>query len=205
MTAVLWNHDLDEDCYRVRLMASLAAAPLALRSVDAYPGHEPRGAELMALNPLGRLPTLVDGDLVLRQTGAMMLHVARAGERGARFLPEAPEAARMTDWLIFAARDLGVTALARTAALFGTDEPEGPEAVAMLRVLEDHMVAQGHRGAGFVAGPEPSVADVALFPAFALSRDHGVDHDGFPALRLWSRRVRGLEGFVTMPGIPDYG
>ena len=42
------------------------------------------------------------------------------------------------------------------------------------------------------------------FPAFALSRDFGIDHDAFPALRRWARRLRRLPGFVTMPGIPDY-
>jgi hypothetical protein len=38
----------------------------------------------------------------------------------------------------------------------------------------------------------------------ALSRDFGVDHDEYPALRRWARRFRKLPGFLTMPGIPDY-
>ena len=38
----------------------------------------------------------------------------------------------------------------------------------------------------------------------ALSRDIGVDHDDFPALRAWVRRMRALPGFVTTPGVPDY-
>jgi glutathione S-transferase len=45
---------------------------------------------------------------------------------------------------------------------------------------------------------------VALFPLFALSRDFGIDHDEFPGLRRWIRRFRALDGFITMPGIPDY-
>jgi glutathione S-transferase len=43
-----------------------------------------------------------------------------------------------------------------------------------------------------------------LFPAIALSRDFGVDHDEFAALRRWMSRVRSLPGFITMPGIPAY-
>ena len=48
------------------------------------------------------------------------------------------------------------------------------------------------------------VIRLALFPAIALSRDHGIDHEAYPALRRWMRSVRALPGFRTMPGIPDY-
>lgn len=205
---VLWNYDLDDACYRVRLMASLAGVTLTLRAVDAYPGAEHRGPEILALNPLGRLPVLQDGALVLTQPEAMLCHLARTGPRGSGFLPQtAPAAALVQEWLAFAARDLGVAAAARMAAML--EGPGDPEALRLsardaLRVVEDHMSAQTQRGHGFVAGPEASVADIALFPAFALSRDFGLDHDAFPALRLWARRIRALPGFVTMPGIPDY-
>jgi glutathione S-transferase len=115
--------------------------------------------------------------------------------------------ARMHDWLLFSARDLGAPAQARAVAMLGA-AGDGPALVRAardgLRMLEDHMIAQGHRGCGFVAGGRATVADIALFPAFALCRDFNLDHDAFPALRLWARRIRGLEGFVTMPGIPDY-
>ncbi len=205
---VLWNYDLDDACYRVRLMASLAGVALTLRSVDAYPGAEHRGAEMMALNPLGRLPVLQDGALVLTQPEAMLCHLARTGPRGAGFLPQAPgPAALVQEWLAFAARDLGAAAAARMAAML--EGPGDPEVLRLsardaLRIVEDHLSAQTQRGDGFVAGAEASVADIALFPAFALSRDYGLDHDAFPALRLWARRIRALKGFVPMPGIPDY-
>lgn len=207
MTApVLWNWDLDDACYRVRLMASLAGVALTLRSVDVVPGGEHRAPHVRALNPMGRLPVLVAGDLVMTQTEAILLHLARTGPRGAVYLPgDEAGAARMTDWLMFAARDLGAASAAREASLFGGDpEPQAAVAREALRVMEDHMTAAGLAGQGFFAGSGASVADIALFPAFALSRDFGLDHDAFPALRLWARRVRRLAGFVTMPGIPDY-
>jgi glutathione S-transferase len=202
----LWNYDLDDACYRARLMASLAGVPLDLRSVDAFPGMEHRGPAMRVLTPMGRLPVLKDGDLVLTQVEPILLHLARTGARGGAFLPADGQVhARMEDWLAFHARDMGAAAAAREAALFGGDPGvHAPAAREGLRVLEDHMAAQLLRGQGFFAGPAATVADVALFPAFALSRDWNLDHDGFPALRLWARRVRRLPGFVTMPGIPDY-
>ena len=53
-------------------------------------------------------------------------------------------------------------------------------------------------------GDHATLADIALFPSIALSRDFGVEHDEYPALRRWMRRVRGFEGFIVMPGIPAY-
>jgi glutathione S-transferase len=205
---VLWNYDLDDACYRVRLMASLTGVTLRLRSVDAFPGKEQLGPEMLALNPLGRLPLFQDGALTLAQTEAILLHLARTGPRGSAYLPGDVEGlARMHDWLLFSVRDLSAPATARAVAMFGIAGDVvvlGHAARHGLRLLEDHMVAQGHLGLGFVAGTAASVADVALFPAFALCRDFNLDHDAFPALRLWARRIRRLAGFVTMPGIPDY-
>ena len=208
-TPTLWNYDLDDACYRIRLMAALAGLELRLRSVDAVPGDEPRGPEMMALNPLGRLPLFRAGDLVLRQTEAILLHVARTAPGGRAFLPEAGDPrAEMEDWLLFAAADLAVARTARRVALFEGDQAPLPglraEAAAALTILEDHLAEQRVRGLPFVAGERASVADIALFPAFALSHDFHLGHETFPALRLWAREIRALDGFVTMPGIPAF-
>jgi glutathione S-transferase len=72
------------------------------------------------------------------------------------------------------------------------------------RLMDDHMTARAFADAAWFAGDTPTLADIALFPAIALSRDYGVDHEAYPALRRWMRRVRRLSGFITMPGIPDY-
>lgn len=205
---VLWNYDLDDACYTARLMASLAGVEPELRAVDAYPGGEHLGPEYLARNPSGRLPMLEHGDLRLCHLAAILTHFARTGPRGATYLPADPaEVARMEDWLAFATGDYVVLADARAASVFGSTgdvDSLRQASVMTLRLLEDHMVAQTLVGQHFVAGDTPSVADVALFPGFALSRDSNIDHDAFPALRNWARRIRSLEGFVTMPGIPEY-
>lgn len=204
----LYNYDLDDRCYTVRLMASLAGTDLKLRSVDVFPGAEHRSDAFLALNPMGTVPLLEDGELRLAHLPAILPHVARAGTRGAAFLPgDTAQAARMADWLAFSVDDWSILSTARAASIF--DAPGDLDAlraasVAALRLLEDHLVAQSLLGEGFVAGPEPTVADIALFPGFALARDLNIDHDAYPALRAWARRIRKLEGFTTMPGIPEY-
>ena len=50
MTApILYNYDLDENCYRVRLVASCLGVALTLHGIDMYPGREHLGAAMRAL------------------------------------------------------------------------------------------------------------------------------------------------------------
>ena len=72
------------------------------------------------------------------------------------------------------------------------------------RIMDDHLTQREFDGGKWFAAPTPTIADIALFPAIALSRDFGVEHDEYPALRRWMRRVRAIPGFITMPGIPAY-
>ncbi len=187
---ILWNCDLDDLCDRARLVASLAGVTLTWRSVDMIPGRKHCAPVVLALNPRGTLPVLEDGKARLTQAGATLLHPARATDRGRAFLPERPEA---EEWLCLALTDAAAATAARLTSIFGPPHvPAAADAAtlapgvrdALLRA-EDHPTRQGFRGAGFLGGARASVADVALFPAFALCRDDGVDHDAFPTLRAW--------------------
>lgn len=204
---ILHNYDLFENCYRVRLVASCAEVALELINVDAFPGAEEKSPEYLKLNPMGCLPIFEDDGLVLRNLSAILIYVAEQ-DINKRFIPDDPKGrALMMDWLGFACCDLAVAVEARAVALLdaaGNVVELRGQARALFRILDDHLSRQSLRGEDFVAGDVPSLADLALFPAFALSRDFNLDHDEFPALRLWARRIRLLPGFITMPGIPDY-
>jgi glutathione S-transferase len=205
---LLHNYDLDENCYKVRLFMALLGLAPRLISVDAMPGREHEKPEYRALNPLATLPLLTDGALRVFGAEAILAHLARSRDPSAAWLPTDGEAfARTMIWLTFSAGALQSATTARREALFNgaaDDTPARAAAGEALRVMEDVMTGRRIDGADWFAAPHPTIADVALFPAFALSRDFNVDHDEFPALRLWARRLRRLPGFITMPGIPDY-
>jgi glutathione S-transferase len=205
---VLYNYELDESCYKVRLALSLLGLEWQAVAVDVFPGKEHLSPPYLALNPSGRLPILQDGDLVLHGTEAILAYLARAYDPSEKWLPmQGTEFAKVTQWLIFSAYDLAVTIAARRHSLFDTpgDEKALRDASSRaIRIMDDHMTACGFGPADWFATGHPTIADIALFPAFALSRDFGIDHDEYPALRRWARRFRALPGFKTMPGIPDY-
>jgi glutathione S-transferase len=205
---VLYNYELDESCYKVRLALSLLGLEWQAMAVDVFPGKEHLSLPFLALNPSGRLPILRDGDLVLHGTEAILAHLARAHDASGKWLPaRASEFAEVMQWLIFSAHDLGATIAARQHSLFGTPGDETSLRAASsraIRIMDDHMTARGFAQLEWFTTGHPTIADIALFPAFALSRDFGIDHDEYTALRQWARRFRALPGFKTMPGIPDY-
>lgn len=204
MTPVLWDWELSAEAYAVRLGAALMGVALERRPVDVLPGRETEGQAFAALSPFARLPVLVDGETVLRTAEGALWHLART--RAPAWLP-APLEGRIADWLAFAARDLRPALAAREAALFETPSPfaDAPGAArAGLRALEAHLAERGFAGGRWVEGDRASIADVALFPAVALAVDFGCLLEDYPALRRWSRAVRGLPGFVAMPGVPEF-
>ena len=204
----LYNYDLDENCYKVRIALSMLGLEYRTVVVNAFPGKEHLTPRFLAMNPAGSLPILEDGDLTLFGAEAILAHLAASRDEARTWLPAGgADFARVMQWLTFSAGELSVAVAARAHALL--DAP-GDEAALRagahkaLRVMDDHMTVRGFGGADWFATNGPTLADIALFPAFALSRDFGVDHDEYPALRRWARRFRALPGFLTMPGIPDY-
>jgi glutathione S-transferase len=204
----LYNFDLDENCYRVRLAFGLMAIEAEYVAVDMIPGFEHEQPPLIELNPRGDLPILIDGEVVVSGPVACLAHLARAYGGAAWAPPVAPrDFAAYVSWLEFAAEELPTARMARNVSLFGLPgdldalRAKGRRA---LRLMEDHMTARLLDGARWFVGDRASIVDIALTPAFALSRDWGVGHESYPALRHWLRAFRALPGFRSMPGVPDY-
>lgn len=205
MSIVLYDNELDDGCYKVRLM--LAALHLEHQRVPV--GSGPLTPALRRLNPRGTLPILTDNGLVLHGGEAIVTFLARRYDPLDRWFPADDPVlfGQAMIWLSFGAEALRPVSVARRQAMFEVEAPSArilAAARTSFRVMEDHMTARGFDAGRWFVGERPTVADVVLFPAFALSRDAGIEHDAYPALRRWSRRFRTIPGFTTMPGIPDY-
>lgn len=204
----LLNYELDENAYKLRLFASFLGLELALKGIDMFPGGEHLSPDFKTLSPNGALPVLVDGDVAVSGAEACLAYLANTHQSGRDWLPLEPRPfAEIQHWLAFAAQRLAPATVARQNALFDIKadrEAVRRDAADALRLMNDHMVKQSFEGKDWFAGDRATIADIDLFPHFALSRDFGIDHDEFPALRKWARRFRALPGFRTMPGIPDY-
>jgi len=204
----LHDFELDDQCYKVRLLLGALDRPYDKVAVDVHPGGEQRSARYLRLNPLGELPILTEADLVLCGAQAILTYLARKYDAARIWLPEEPDTfGRIMQWLAFAGSDLQAASVARHHALFETEADETKvhsAARRAFRLMEDHMTKQRFEDELWFVGNAATIADIALFPAIALSRDFGVDHDEYPALRRWMGRMRTIPRFITMPGIPAY-
>jgi glutathione S-transferase len=82
---------------RVRWALEEAGLPYQVRLLDQDEKNSP---EYCALQPFGQVPVFEEDDLVLFETGAIVLHI---GERSEALLPKERDArARATQWLIAA-------------------------------------------------------------------------------------------------------
>ncbi|MHA7971957.1 glutathione S-transferase family protein [Rhizobium sp. CAU 1783] len=200
----LYDYVLSPSCYKVRLMAALAGVKLELRPVDFHPGGEHRSAEMLALNPAGTIPILEDGDLLLTESSAMLAYIAAKTAPGWLGNASAEETARTQQWLAFSARlttSLGGARLHQMLLVPGDIESLQAKGVAALRELELGLFEQAERGQRFLSADHPTIADIACFPYVALAPDGNVLLDPYPMIRLWSRALRSLDGFIEMPGI----
>jgi len=153
---------------------------------------EHRRPEFLRLNPAGKLPVLVDGEVVLNESVAIVLYLAgKYPERG--LLPtDVVTRAELDRWLLFTVTELEqpLWRIARNTFVF----PEGQRLAAdvptasrefkeMAAVVESHL-----RGREFVVGDTVTVADFVL--AYTLDWGHEVELLGdFPVLEAYVERM----------------
>lgn len=157
---------------------------------------EARTPVFLALNPSGRIPTIVDHDvlgsqpLVLTQSVAIVLYLA---EKSGEFLPlDKINRAKVMEWLFFDATDIATT---RFDAFYLTMKDQ-PLATKMLkdRVMEYYSVYdQQLASTKFLAGGEYSIADIAAFP-WAKT----MEHDGMKEL---THLKRWMEEIAKRPSV----
>lgn len=195
----LYDLTLSGNCYKVRLLAALAGIPLEIVPVDFLAGEHKR-PPLIELNPWGELPILVDGEVVLRDSQAILVYLARryAGEA---WLPSDPAAmAEVVQWLSTAANEVqNGPGAARLVDKFGYDLDKADTLRRAARILP--LINARLADHDWLALDRPTIADCAVLPYVALAPEGGVSLSDFPHIRAWIARVKALPGFVPMPGV----
>lgn len=206
MALKLHNYVLSGNCYKIRLLIHFLRLKAELVPVDFFPGLEHKTPAFLDLNPLGQLPVLEDGDLVLRDAQAILLYLANRYDDTQLWWPanDPVKLGQVAMWLAFADQITATASAARLHDVLGYDldvVAARKGANAAFRVLEDHLTEQGFSGRGWLVGDTATIADIACFPYTALAGDGGIVLDPYPAIRRWIRRFMAIDGFENMPGI----
>jgi glutathione S-transferase len=205
-------HWLSGSPYAWRVMLALELKGLSYVSRQLEPSSgQLKSPDYLALNPRGRVPTLVDDGFVLYESLAILAYLDRKFPTPALFGQTAEETGLI--WCVIAEYtayvDPAVEDFILPLALRKAEEHADSvrEAAATLRVelarLEKRLELTQH-----LAGPELSAADLVVYPHIrsierAASTGAARQLDvhlaplggRWPALSAWARRIEALPGF----------
>lgn len=158
--------------------------------------------EFLRVNPMGQIPALTDGDLLLTESLAITAHIARRFG-GALGPQNAAEQALMEQWSLFAATGIETPALEilMTLEAGGTGLPEGQAALAVsaeklrrpLKRLQGHLAAHD-----WLVGDRFTVADINTAECLRYAQGHPTLLAEFPAVKAWLERCQSRPAFQTM-------
>jgi glutathione S-transferase len=157
---------------RVRWALEEAGQPYDVRLLPFARMKEPAH---LALHPFGQIPTYEEGDLVLFESGAILLHLA---ERHAGLLPQEPRArGRAISWLFAALNTVEPPILDRMVArLFEGDRPWAEARLPLVdaRLRERFGQLSRHLGDADWLDGAFSVGDLMMVSVLLRARSSGI-------------------------------
>lgn len=194
----LYGFPLSGHSHRVELMLSLLDLPTDYVLVDLKQAAHKTPEFIAAINPFGQVPAIDDNGVVLADSNAILIYLANTYGKG-QWLPSDPVGqARVQRWLSTAAGQLHAgPASARLATVFGA-EVDTVNAITRSHALLKLVEAQLSQSR-FLAGEQPTIADVAFYTYTAHAPEGNVSLADYPHVRAWLASIEALPGFVGMP------
>ena len=171
------------------------------RRVDvSQPRGEPRRAEYLKINPIGKVPALMleDSD-ILTESGAILYYLAQ----GSKLWPGDRRAqTEVLRWMFFEQYSHEpALAVMRYLILFGDGPERNRERLKELKPrAENALMAMEHQLKmwKFTAAETITIADYALYPYTAWAHEGGVSLEDYPAIRRWLLQIESEPRFLPL-------
>lgn len=208
MTAKLYCFGESGNAYKCALALTLTQTEWEPVFVDFFNG-EARGPAFRAINEMGEVPVLVDGDTTLTQSGVILDYISsKSGKLGGRSAAERREVLR---WLFWDNHKLS-TQIGTTRFLMNfLPEAKRPEGVipflqgrlnAAYTVLDTHLANRT-----WVAGQAMTIADLSCAGYLFYPEPFGFTRADWPHIDAWMTRIAATPGwkppYEMMPGQPS--
>ncbi|MCR9092795.1 MAG: glutathione S-transferase family protein [bacterium] len=190
--------------YKVRLLLSQLGLEYERVELDILKG-ETRTKDFLAINPNGRIPTLVlDDGRILSESNAILYYLAQ----GTEYWPsDRFEQAQVLQWMGFEQYShepfIATVRFWTFSGQLGEHEAELPErrakGEAALDVMEQHLAREP-----FFVGGRYSIADIALYAYTHVADEGGYDLAPRPAIRDWIERVAAQPDAVEITAVAKH-
>lgn len=188
----LYTGAISPNSRRVRICAAECGTSLEPVLLDFQKG-ENRSPDYLALNPTGKVPTVVDGDLVLWESAAILCHIANRS--GSALWPREPGALADTlRWLFFCSCHIDPYFTTLVLERFVKPRRNAPADEVLCASAEQWLarfvavVEQQLAGREYVTG-RFGLADIALGCTLELSPLLRYDLAAYPNVRGWLERL----------------
>ncbi|NJM77764.1 MAG: glutathione S-transferase family protein [Acaryochloridaceae cyanobacterium RU_4_10] len=159
--------------------------PYEFVQLDMQAG-EHKQPEFLAINPMGKVPALTDGDFSLWESGAILLYLAQKYDPTYPTTPE--KQAELYQWVLFANATLSTGVFVESVR-----EKEGPQ---LLTPLSDRLQQQT-----FMLGESFSVVDVAVGSVLAyIPMMLKLDLSPYPGVIAYNQRLAERPAFQKAMG-----
>ena len=176
--------------HKVSIMLEECGLEYKVKPID-FSKQEQKSDSFLALNPNGKIPTIVDhdnDDFVVFESGALLIYLA---EKCGKFLPSDPkQRSQVIQWLMFQMGGLGP--MQGQYAHFFRFAPEKieyginryrEETLRLFGVMDNALADRD-----FLAG-DYSIADMAAWPWVRLYQRQELNIDSLSNLKSWIERV----------------
>jgi glutathione S-transferase len=181
--------------HKVQMILGTRGLPFCRVDVRQDRG-EPRHPAFLKINPMGKVPALIleNGD-ILTESGAMLFYFARGTPLWPDSLRRQTEVLR---WMFFEQYSHEpALAVLRYLKLFSGSASSPVTRIAeleqkskfVLDILNDRL-----KVTEWIVGPEPTIADYALYPYTRLAEEVDLPAAGWPRVLSWLTHVEGLPG-----------
>ena len=208
MTAKLYCFGESGNAYKVALALVLADMDWEPVFVDFFNG-ETRTPAFRAINEMGEVPVLVDGDVTLTQSGVILDYISsKTGKLGGRSAAERRELLR---WMFWDNHKLSAAAgTTRFLLNFVPDDKRPAGAVPFLqaRLKGAYTILNGHlETRKWMVGDAVSIADLSCCGYLYYPEPFGFTRTDWPHIDAWLARIAALPGwkhpYDLLPGKPS--
>jgi glutathione S-transferase len=190
----IYGHPFSSNARKVHWALEELGLAYTYEVIDWMRG-EHKQPDYLRINPLGRVPAIVDGDVTMFESNAILCYLEERYGHGTLLPRDAAPRAEVYEWMWWQASDLSRVMLEPFLARFFASMGMGPlddarqrsligATAAPLDALETRL-----KGREFVAAGQFTLADIAIGESVSLAEGAGIGLGGRPHIKAWLARL----------------